>query len=121
MVAVTVTTKAASLPITQPFPGNGYRLLYLFAELLVLWLLSEWLRLRGGRRSRLAYGLALLLLACAGLMSACSSGSGGTVGASGSGANLQTPTGSYTVVVSGTFASGASRLVHNLNLTLVVQ
>jgi hypothetical protein len=125
---LTINDNASGSPQTFALSGTGQdftmapdRLLYLFAELLMLWLLSERLRLRMGRRPRLAYGLALLLVACAGLMSACSSGSGGTVGASGSGANLQTPAGSYTVVVSGTFTSGASRLVHNANLTLVVQ
>jgi len=114
-VAVTVATMAASLPVVSPSPRGGYRPLPLITELLVFLLLTGLLDWHRGRRPRLAYGLALLLCLCAGLMSACGSGS------SGGGGNQRTPAGTYTVVVSGTFTSGSTRLTHNANLTLVVQ
>jgi hypothetical protein len=113
-----VTTMAASLPVTTPSPRGGYRPLYLITEFLVLSLLTGLLSWRRGRHPRLAYGLLLLLAVCAGLMSACGGGSSGGGGGSGS---QRTPAGTYTVVVSGTFTSGSTKLTHNADLTLVVQ
>jgi len=114
-VTVTVTTMAASPPVVTPSPRGGYRPLSLITELLVLLLLTGLLSWQKSRRPRLAHALALLLFVCAGLMSACGSGS------SGGGGTQRTPAGTYTVVVSGTFTSGSTRLAHNANLTLVVQ
>jgi len=115
-VTVTVTTRAASFPVITRSPRDGYRHLYLIIELLVLSLLTGLLSRHKDRRPRLAYGLALLLFLCVGLMmSACGSGS------SGGGGNQRTPAGTYTLVVSGTFTSGSTKLTHNADLTLVVQ
>ena len=114
-VTVTVTTMAASLPVVTPSPRGDYQLLRLFTELLVLSLLIGLLSSRRGR-PRLAYGLALLVcLSAAVMMSACGGGS------SGGGGSQRTPAGTYTVVVSGTFTSGSTKLTHNANLTLMVQ
>jgi hypothetical protein len=114
-VAVSVTTMAALPPLIISSPRKDYRLLYLLTELLVLSLLIGSLSWQRGR-PRLAYGLALLVALSAGVaMSAC--GGGGSAGAG----HLGTPAGTYTVVVSGTFTSGSTRLTHNTNLTLVVQ
>jgi hypothetical protein len=116
MVAVNVTTTAASPPVTSPSPRGDYRPVYLIIELLVLSLLIGLLNWHGGRRPRLAYGLALLLCLCAGvMMSACGGGGGG------GGGNQRTPAGTYTVVVSGTFTSGSTSLTHKVNLNLMVQ
>ena len=104
---------AASPPLIIPFASVDYRLLSLITELLGLSLLIGFLSQRRGRRPRLAYGLALLVFLSAGIMmSACGSAGIGHQG---------TPAGTYSLVVSGTFSSGSTRLAHNANLTLVVQ
>ena len=112
-VMVSVTTMAAWPRLIISLPRADYRLLHLITELLGLSLLIALLSWRRVR-PRLAYGLALLLMLCAGvMMSACGGGS--------SGGNQGTPPGSYPLVVSGTFTSGSTKLTHNANLTLVVQ
>jgi hypothetical protein len=117
-VAVTVTTMAGSPPTTTPSPGGGYRPLYVITELLALSLLTGLLGRHAGRRPRLPYGIAVLFFLCAGvILSACGGGSSG----GGVPPVQRTPAGTYTLVVSGTFASGSNRLTHNSNLTLVVQ
>jgi hypothetical protein len=114
-VAVSVTTMAALPPLIVSFPRGYHRLLHPITELLALSILIGLLSLRRGR-PRLAYGLVLLVfLSVAVMMSAC--GGGG----SGVGGNHGTPAGTYSVVVSGTFTSGSTKLTHNANLTLVVQ
>jgi hypothetical protein len=113
-VAVSVTTMAALPPLIISFPRVDYRLLHPITELLALSILIGLLSLRRGR-PRLAYGLVLLVfLSAAVMMSAC--GGGG----SGVGGNHGTPAGTYSLVVSGTFTSGSTKLTHNANLTLVV-
>ena len=112
-VAVSVTTMAAWPPLIISWPRADYRLPHLITELLALPLLIALLSWRRVR-PRLAYGLALLLMLCAGvMMSACGGGS--------SGGNQGTRPGSYPLVVSGTFTSGSTKLTHNANLTLIVQ
>jgi hypothetical protein len=105
---------AALPPLIISFPRVDYRLLHPITELLALSILIGLLSLRRGR-PRLAYGLVLLVfLSAAVMMSAC--GGGG----SGVGGNHGTPAGTYSLVVSGTFTSGSTKLTHNANLTLVV-
>jgi len=90
-----------------------YRPALLILGLLGLALLAGLARYRRERHPRLAYGLAFLLLLYAGLMMpACGRVSGGNAG---------TPAATYTLVVSGTFASGSIALTHSTTLTLVVQ
>jgi hypothetical protein len=112
-VAVSVTTMAALPPLIIPSPNKDYRLIYLL--LLALSLLIGLLSWKTAR-PRLAFALAFLLFLSAGLiMSACGAGGSASIGHQG------TPSGTYTVVVSGTFTSGSTKLTHNSNLTLVVQ
>jgi hypothetical protein len=114
-VAVSVTTMAASPPLAIPFGRGDYRLLYRITELLGLLLLIGLLCWRSGSRPRLAHGLVFFVLLSAGVMmsmSACGSASVVHQG---------TPAGTYPLTVSGTFASGSTKLTHNTNLTLVVQ
>ena len=116
-VTVSVTTLAALPPAIRPSARGGYRPLYVITELLGLSLLTALLSWHKNRRPRLAYGLVLLLLLCAGVtMSGCASGGG-----SGGSGNQGTPVGTYTLAVSGTFTSGSTTLTHKSNLTLVVQ
>jgi len=117
-IAVKVTTTAASLAMPTRSAPRRYQRLYLVAELLVLSLVFALLNRRPRRRPRLAYGLALLLVFCAGLMM---SGCGGGSSSGGGGGNQGTPAGTYTIVVLGTFTSGATSLTHSVNLNLVVQ
>jgi hypothetical protein len=123
-VTVTVTTTAASF-IVQENPARGplakviYRPVLLILGLLGLILLSRSQRGQRVRRLRLAYGLALLIFLCAGvMMSGCGGGGSSSTGSS---SNTGTPAGTYTLVVTGTFTSGSTTLTRNSNLTLVVQ
>jgi hypothetical protein len=116
-ITVRVTTMAAMLPTTPSTPSR-YRPLRLITELLVLAIVIALLSWSTGRRPRLALGLALLSLLCAGVtMSGCSSGSS----TAGGGGNLGTPQGNYMLTVSGTFISGSTSLTHKVNLNLAVQ
>lgn len=112
-IAVNVTTMAASPPVSSPSAGDRYRPLYLIVDLPVLLVIIGLLYWRRDGRPRLAYGLALLLCLCAGLMLSACGGGGGR--------NQRTPAGTYTLVVSGTFTSGPTSLTHKVNLNLVVQ
>jgi hypothetical protein len=117
-IAVKVTTMASSLATPAPSAPQRYWPLYPITVLLVLSLLIALLNPRTGRRSGLAYGLALFLFLCTGIMM---SGCGGGSSRGGGGGNQGTPAGTYTIAVSGTFASGSTSLTHNVNLKLVVQ
>ena len=117
-IAVKVTTMASSLATPAPSAPRRYWPLYPITMLLVLSLLIALLNPRTGRRSGLAYGLALFLFLCTGIMM---SGCGGGSSSGGGGGNQGTPAGTYTIAVSGTFASGSTSLTHIVNLKLVVQ
>jgi len=117
-IAVNVTTMASSLASPAPSAPQRYWPLYPITVLLVLSLLIALLNPRTGRRSGLAYGLALFLFLCTGIMM---SGCGGGSSSGRGGGNQGTPAGTYTIAVSGTFASGSTSLTHNVNLKLVVQ
>lgn len=117
-VAVKLATMGASFATPRPSAPNCYPPLYLSTELLVFSLLIALLYWRTGRRPRLAYGLALVMVfSVAELMSGCGGGSS----SGGGGGNHGTPAGTYTIVVSGTFTSGSTSLTHSVNLSLVVQ
>ena len=78
---------------------------------------------RGDKRqfpalTRLGFATALLLLVTLATISIPACGGGG--GGGGGGGNPGTTPGTYTLIVSGTFASGATTLTHNILLTLTV-
>jgi hypothetical protein len=119
-VDVMVTTTAASQVLGDP-RGNspsmrfGGQRIELPAVLLGLLVLSGIVVSRKGRSGRLGYVLSFALFMCiAGIMSACGNGSGGA-------STARTPTGTYTLIVSGRFASGPATLTHNSSFTLTVQ
>jgi hypothetical protein len=120
-VKITVSTTAPSFAIREGprmSPPNRpiFRLVLVFMLLLILAMMAS---LIGSRRER-TYSLAtvfplLLLLSLGIMMAACGGGGGGGT------KNPGTPTGAYTLIVSGTFNSGSASLAHNTKLGLVVQ
>jgi hypothetical protein len=114
-VTVSVTTVGNSAAATQPRSPNGAQIPIFFAICGLPGLL-----LLGGRRSALwrgknaaIYGAALLGIVCF-VMAGCGGNSSSTGGGS-------TPANTYTLTVTGTFASGSATLTHSTNLTMVVQ
>jgi Bacterial Ig-like domain (group 3)/FG-GAP-like repeat/Abnormal spindle-like microcephaly-assoc'd, ASPM-SPD-2-Hydin len=114
-VTVSVTTLGNSATATQPPSPHGTQIPIFFAICglpgLLLW---------GGRRSALCrgktaaiYGAALLGIVCF-VMAGCGGNSSSTGGGS-------TPANTYTLTVTGTFASGSANITHSTNLTMVVQ
>lgn len=116
---VAVVTTPASAGLTQPAGGpssnNPFGVWMAFSCGLGLALLPGIGRWRRKWRTQLLYGLTLLCLISIGLaMSACGGGNGGR-------ASGETPTGTYSPVVTGTYTSGSAKLMHTVNVTLVVQ
>jgi hypothetical protein len=114
-VTVSVTTQGNSAAATQPRGGPQDTQIPIFFAICGL----PGLLLLGGRRSALwrgksaaIYGAALLGIVCF-VMAGC----GGNSNSSGG----STPANTYTLTVTGTFASGSANLTHNTNLTMVVQ
>ena len=114
-VTVSVTTMGSSANATQPRSPHDTQIPIFFAICglpgLLLW---------GGRRSALGsgkttaiYGAALLGIVCF-VMAGCGGNSSSTGGGG-------TPANTYTLTVTGTFASGSANLTHSTNLTMVVQ
>ena len=114
-VTVSVTTMGSSATATQPPSPHDTQIPIFFAICglpgLLLW---------GGRRSALGrgkttaiYGAALLGIVCF-VMAGCGGNSSSTGGGG-------TPANTYTLTVTGTFASGSANLTHSTNLTMVVQ
>jgi hypothetical protein len=113
-VTVSVTTQGNSAAAARPPNPQDTQIPIFFAICGLPGLL-----LLGGRRSALwrgksaaIYGAALLGIVCF-VMAGCggnSSSSGGS-----------TPANTYTLTVTGTFASGSANLTHSTNLTMVVQ
>jgi hypothetical protein len=123
---VTVTTTGASqgwvLPIGTGRPmsmkDRPTPLILGVLGTLVLVVVSLVLR-RQEQRFRWAPIFALAVLVCLGMtMSSCGGSSGGNGGGGGS---IGTQAGTYTILVSGTFTSGATTLTNTTKLTLVVQ
>jgi hypothetical protein len=114
-VTVSVTTAGNSAAATQPGSPHGPQVPIFFAICGLPGLL-----LLGGVRSVLCrgktaalYGAALLGIVCA-VMAGCGGNSSGTGGGG-------TPANTYTLTVTGTFASGSATLTNSTNLTMVVQ
>jgi len=121
-VTVTVKTAGASASLVQPavLPSGSNRLaLWLALSGLPGLVLLYRSRNRPARRIReKLYMAALLGVLSAGTWTACG---GGNSSSGGNGGGGGTPTGSYTLTVTGTFSSGSANLVHSTKLTLVVQ
>jgi hypothetical protein len=114
-VTVSVTTLGNSAAGTQPPSPHGTQIPISFAICGLPGLL-----LLGGRRSALCrgktaaiYGAALLGIVCF-VMAGCGGNSSSTDSGS-------TPANTYTLTVTGTFASGSANITHSTNLTMVVQ
>jgi len=87
--------------------------LALVLVLLALALMASLFKQGRHRRHSLATALLLALIICAGLsLAACAGGGSSKPG---------TPAGTYSLAVTGTFASGSTTLAHSAKLTLVVQ
>jgi hypothetical protein len=114
-VTVSVTTLGNSAAMTQPPNSHGTQIPIFFAICGLPGLL-----LLGGQRSALGrgktaaiYGAVLLGVVCF-VMAGCGGNSSGTGGAS-------TPANTYTLTVTGTFASGSANITNSTNLTMIVQ
>jgi hypothetical protein len=114
-VTVSVTTMGNSAVAAQPGSPHGPQVPIFFA----ICGLPGLLLLGGGRsalcrgKSAAIYGVALLGIVCF-VMAGCGGNSSGTGGGG-------TPANTYTLTVTGTFASGSANLTHSTNLTMVVQ
>jgi hypothetical protein len=117
LVTVSVTTAGNSASLARPAgssrPGSRMTIYFALCGLPGLWLLGG-LRCEAGKRKARAFcGVALLGVLSLGI-SACGGG-GSSAGGGG------TPANTYSLTVTGTFASGSANLTHTTNLTLVVQ
>jgi len=117
-VTIVVSTTAPAMlfphyPRTGPQYPDKYRPLALVLVLLALALMASLFKQGRHRRHSLATALLLALIICAGLsLAACAGGGSSKPG---------TPAGTYSLAVTGTFASGSTTLAHSAKLTLVVQ
>jgi hypothetical protein len=114
-VTVSVTTlgnSAAAQPRSPSSPSTQIPIFFAICGLpgLLLWRGSR--RVSGKRNTAGIYGIVLLGIVC--LLTA---GCGGNSSGGGGG----TPASTYTLTVTGTFASGSANLTQSTNLTLVVQ
>jgi hypothetical protein len=114
-VTVSVTTlgnSAAAQPRSPSSPSTQIPIFFAICGLpgLLLWGGSR--RVSGKRKTAVIYGIALLGIVC--LVTA---GCGGNSSSGGG----RTPASTYTLTVTGTFASGSANLTQSTNLTLVVQ
>jgi hypothetical protein len=118
--AIAVVTAGSSAALNPPLGGSLTKLavgLAMFGGVLGFLAMPRCVTARRKRRAQFLGGLMLCLVSVVLLMPACGGGSGGG-GSSGSGG---TPTGTYNVTVTGTFATGSTKLTHSTNFTLVVQ
>jgi hypothetical protein len=114
---VTVTTMARSTLTPCPFDRRPLLLLLAGASLLLFFACLQ--RFIAGHRMRFRRSPAfatLLLIIVAFTMTSCGGGSSGGGGGAGG-----TPSGTYTITVTGNFTSGSTTLSHATTLTLVVQ
>ena len=115
-----ITTAAAAMGFTRPYGGPLLRKMLGFSSALfgslVLMALASLLGWRRERRPRWTYGPAFLLLFAMGFaVNGCGGGNSSRIGGG------ETPNGTYTLTVTGTFASGSTTLTHATTFTLVVQ
>lgn len=121
IVNVAVTTSSATMSQVQPFeawPMSGNRValwlsLFGFPGLTLVWV---WNCSPYKPRNLARYVLPLLCLISVGSgLAACGSSPTNTGGRGG------TPTGTYTISVSGSFSANSTALIHTTKLTLIVQ
>lgn len=114
-VTVTVTTTASSrmFPGPQP-PSSNQPGLWMLVLLALLGTLVMGTRRKAWRRGRLMLAVASLALI---LLPACGGGGGGGGGGP---SNAGTPAGSYSLTLTGTYASGTATVQHTLTLNLTV-
>jgi hypothetical protein len=131
-VTVSVTTTAPAIAMGSRFrvpprePGIQSTLLHWAAILALIGAFFGLIAFSNFRRIRLSTTLAFALLifvisysvACGGGAAGGGGGVGG--GGGGGGGKPGTPSGTYTLVVTGTYTSGTTTLTHNITLTLTV-
>jgi hypothetical protein len=119
-VKVAVTTAASAMGLTLPVntrPINGaFSAGIALSGILGLVVLAT---LRGRGRARSPQMVCEATLVCLLSLGITMSGCGGSSGSSGGSTGTQA--GTYNLTVTGTFASGSTKLAHITNLTLVVQ
>jgi len=111
-VAVVTTGTAMGLTQAASGPPKGGSLAVWAGLAAMMWTGLMVASVRRSRRPSYRYALAFLVLWSIGLtLPSCGGGSGGNVG---------TPFGTYTLTVTGTFTAGSNSLEHSTQLTLVV-
>jgi hypothetical protein len=114
-VTVSVTTAGNSAAAAQPQGPHGTQVPIFFAICglpgLLLLGRGRFALCRG--KTAAIYGAALLGVVCF-VMAGCGGNSSSTGGGS-------TPANTYTLTVTGTFASGSANIIHSTNLTMVVR
>jgi hypothetical protein len=119
-VTVTTTARAWVLPFGagKPISMRRQMPLILGQMAMVLSVLLALLWWRRKQRSRLSSVFAVALLVCLGMtLTSCGGGSAG----GGGGGNGGTQAGTYTITVTGNFASGSTNMTNTAKLTLGVQ
>ncbi len=116
-ITVSVTTTAASgqvrlPPLIRTPDGREYTLVN---EFLLLLAAMVFLSLTFRKELSLSRVLLITVIFCNGLTLYACGGGGGSV------RNPGTPTGTYTLTLTGSFKSGSTNLSHTTNLTMVVQ
>jgi hypothetical protein len=119
---VTVATTAPALfipdyPKMSPPHAVNFRLVILLMVLLALALIAGQVSQHVARNRSLATVMQAFILLGVGIAMAACGGGGNTTATPQTG----TPSGTYSITVSGTFSSGSTTLTHNTKLTLVVQ
>ena len=116
-VTVSVTPLGNSAAATQPRSpsthGTQIPIFFAICGLPGLLLWGGWRSALSKRKTAAIYGTALMGIVCF-VMAGCGGNSSSTGGGG-------TPANTYTLTVTGTFASGSANLTHSTNLTMVVQ
>ena|SRR5215469_6812919 len=101
----------------SPPHAVNFRLVILLMVLPALALIAGQVSQHGAKNRPLATVMTALILLGVGIAMAACGGGGNTTATP----QMGTPSGTYSITVSGTFSSGSTTLAHNTKLTLVVQ